>query len=96
MAFLQLTVWDGAGEVAIGELHLEEIVTVGAGSLQSSVIPGSKRSRRMRLFADVDCYVTWGLNPTAVADGANGRALAAESPEYFAIEAGHRVAVIAR
>ena len=48
----------------------------------------------MRLFADADCFATWGVSP--VASSTDGRPLAAGVAEYFEIEAGHQIAVITR
>lgn len=97
MPSLQLTVYEDAAEVALGDPILEEVVTVSGTSTLSSVIPGTRKMRRMRLFSDVDVFVTWGAGtPEAKLDGTSGRMMAAESPEYFAIESGHFVAVIAR
>lgn len=96
MASLQLTVYPDAAEVALGEPVLEEFVAITGASLKSTVLPGAKTWRRVRLFADADCFVQWGVDPEAKIDGTSGRMLAAESPEYFAIEAGHQIAVIAR
>ena len=97
MPSLQITVYEDAAEVALGDPILEEVVTVTGTSALSSVIPAGRTMRRMRLLADVDVFVTWGEGtPEAKIDGSSGRMLAAESPEYFAIEPGHFVAVIAR
>jgi len=98
MPTLQLTVWESAAEVALGDLLLEEVITIsGTSAPSASVIPGTKRNRRVRLFSDTDCFVTWGPGtPVAKTDGTEGRMLAAESPEYFAIPAGEKVAVILR
>lgn len=96
MATLYIAVFDGAAEVALGDPQ-EMTVTIAAGSTQSAVAAGPvNRGRRMRLFADADCYVTWGDNPTATNDGTSGRPLGAENPEYFAITTGQKVAVIER
>jgi len=100
MATLFITVWDSAKEVALGAPLQEEVVAIGAGSLQSNVITtqsdGRVTHRRVRLYADADCFVTWGSDPTALNDGSAGRAMGADNPEYFEITAGEKIAVIER
>ena len=64
MALLFISVWGGAGEVAMGDVLQEEVVAVGGGSLQSNIITGSGVRQRVRLYSDTDCFVTWGNNPT--------------------------------
>ncbi len=97
MATLFFTVFLGAVEVAAGDPVQENIITIGSGSLQSAVITGTDRKRqRVRVFADTNCFATWGLSPTAKDDGTDGRPLEAGSAEYFDIEAGHKIAVIER
>lgn len=93
---LFITVWGGAGEVAMGDVLQEEVVAVGGGSLQSNVITGSGVRQRVRLYSDTDCFVTWGSNPIAVGDGSSGRAMGADNPEYFEVNAGQKIAVIER
>lgn len=97
MATLFFTVFSGAVEVAAGDPIQEGKITIGAGSLQSAVIVGTGRKRhRVRIFADTNCFATWGESPTAKDDGTDGRPLEAGSAEYFDIEAGHKIAVIER
>src|SRR3990170_158819 len=94
---LFITVWEDAAEVALGAPTQEMQVAIGAGSVQSAVITGTKnRHVRMRLMADADCFVTWGDDPVATTDGTSGRPMAAENPEYFDINVGQKVAVIQR
>ena len=97
MTTLFFAVYSGAAEVAAGDPVQEGVIDIGVGSVQSVVIAGSGRKRlRVRVFADTDCFATWGENPTALADGLDGRPLSAGSAEYFDIEAGHRIATIER
>ena len=98
MASLQYTVWRTASEVANGEVMNEGVVTIGVASAQSSVMHADYGNRgcRVRLMADADCWVTWGEDPTALNDGTEGRMLGAENPEYFAILANEKIAVIQR
>lgn len=100
MATLFICVWAAAAEVARGDPIQEMSVAIGVASAQSAALeahpnPGPHR-RRVRLFADVDCFVTWEDDPTALSDGTDGRPLQAGSAEYFDIQTGHRVAAIER
>lgn len=98
MATLFIAVWGDATQTLVGDPVQEMTVAVGAGSLQSDVIvPGDKKAwRRVRLFTDIDCFVTWGEDPTATNDGLSGRPMGAENPEVFTIESGKKIAVIER
>jgi hypothetical protein len=99
MADLYYAVWDTAAEVANGPVKAEGKVAIGGTSTQSAAVvdpAGGNRSRRVRLFADGPCFVTWGENPTAVSDGTDGRPVGAENPEYVEILANHLIAVIER
>ncbi len=97
MATLFFAVYLGAVEVAAGDPVQENKVTIGVASAQSAVIIGSGRKRhRVRVFADTNCFATWGENPVAKSDGTDGRPLEAGSAEYFDIEAGHKIATIER
>ena len=96
MAKLQVTAFPDATEVPLGDPGLEEVVTFAASSIQSSVLPDTRIIYRVRIMADADCWVEFGTNPTATVNGDSGRMIAAESPEYFSLRGGGRVAVIAR
>jgi hypothetical protein len=97
MASLFITVWDDAAEVALGVPLQQMVVAIGATSVQSAVVAGiGNAHKRMRLLADVDCFVIPGDNPTALGDGTMGIPLGAENPEYHSIDVGQRVAVIER
>jgi len=96
MASLQLAVWDTAASTATGPVLQEEVVTISATSAQSSVITGTNIYRTVRIYADTDCFVTWGSNPTALTDGTEGRMIGANNPEYFQIVSGDKIAVIER
>lgn len=97
MASLFYTVFEGAAEVALGEVLQEGAVTIGAGSLTSAAITGSGRKRRrVRIMCDSNAFVTWGESPTALNDGTEGRPMSAEVAEYFDIESGFQIAVIER
>ncbi len=97
MATLFFTVFSGAAEVASGDPIQENVISIGGASAQSAVITGSGRKRhRVRVFADTNCFATWGISPVAKSDGTDGRPLEAGSAEYFDIEAGHKIATIER
>ena len=97
MATLFFTVFSGAVEVAAGDPIQEGKVDIAAGSTPSVAIIGTGRKRRrVRVFADTNCFATWGENPVAKSDGTDGRPLEAGSAEYFDIEAGHKIATIER
>ena len=101
MALMQLTVWQSASEVALGDVIQEETVPISGTSTPSSAIDGTNRvRRRVRIFCDADAWVTWGSteggDPVADDSGSNGRMIGAGNPEYFDIECGYKVAVLAR
>lgn len=101
MALMQLTVWQSASEVALGDVIQEETVAITGTSTPSSAIVGSSRGRRrVRIFCDTDAWVTWGSaeggDPVADDSGVNGRMIGAGNPEYFDIESGYKVAVMSR
>jgi hypothetical protein len=102
MATFFFRVYESAAEVAHGDPIQEDTVTIGVTHELSAVIPAKgptdtqKRHRRVRIFADVDCFVTWGDNPEATGDGQSGMPLGAENPEYISILSGQRFSVIQR
>lgn len=98
MATLFFCVFEGAGSVALGDPLQEAVISIGVSSTSSAdPIVGEKRLRRkVRLYADANCFVTWGTTPDAQPDGSDGRPLAADGAEYFDIEAGYKIAVIER
>lgn len=98
MANLYIAAFKDAKEVALGEPALEEPVVISNASLQSNAMPiqNPKIDYRVRILADVDCFVTWGEDPTATIDGTSGRPIGANNPEYFSIKQGHKIAVIER
>ena len=96
MATLSIIVFADAKEVLFDVPIQIDSVTIGAGSLQSAAITGDNNQiRHVRLFADADCFVLWGDNPTAV-DFTDSMPLGAENPEVVGIKAGQLVAVITR
>ncbi len=99
MATLYISVFADAGSTAHGD-PLEEFViaSVDGTSKQSQAIASAsgKPRRTVRIFSDVDAFVTWGEDPTALSTGAGGRAIGTENPEYWHIKAGDKIAVITR
>ena len=96
MADLQISVFPDSAQAAIGELVQEEKITISGTSAQTSVLSGTRKNRTVRVYADADCYITWGINPTALIDGTEGRMVGANNPEYFLIPAGYKLAAILR
>lgn len=96
MPTLYVTVWEVAAEVALGDPLQEFQVNIAATTTQSTetIVGSDRRKRRIRVFPDSDCFVTWGLNP--VATSTTARPMGAENPEYFEIESDYKVAVIER
>lgn len=99
MATLYFGVWGDARETLSGEPLQEGTVDIGAASTQSVAISGPAGrtvTRQVRLYADADCFVTWGSDPTALNDGSDGRPLGLDNPEVFNIASGLKLAVIER
>ena len=92
-------VWpDETGALRIGWVGLGAmpVITPGASSVVSystSVQSGALTATVIRLVANTDCHVAIAANPTAVADG-TCTFLPANSPEYFRITSGQKVAAI--
>lgn len=75
--------------------HVSTVLrTLSTSSAQSAAI-GSGNGGRLcvRLYSDADCFVAIGADPTAVSSGAS-LPLAANSPEYFDIDPGDKIAGI--
>ena len=66
-------------------------VVIGATSLQSAAFAAG--TRFVRLHTDAVCSFLIGTNPTAIAQGS--MRMAANQTEYFGVDAGDKVAVIA-
>ena len=96
MATLFVTVWETAVEVALGDPLQEFQVNIAAGSTASTatIVGSGNKKRRIRLFPDADCFVTWGTTPVAVSTAS--RPMGAENPEYFEVQEGYKIAVIER
>lgn len=69
---------------------LDQVVAIGAGSVQSLQFTG--RTRFVRLQSDIVCSVAFGPNPTATAN--TKRIAANQLGEIFSVNSGDRVAVI--
>lgn len=67
-----------------------QTVAVGGSSTQSSAF--NAKTRYVRLHTDTICSVLFGANPTATTSSPR---MAADQTEYFAVNPGDRVAVIA-
>jgi hypothetical protein len=65
------------------------VVTFTTSSVQSAVFGAN--TRFVRVVSDVAACLAYGSNPTATTSGLR---LAAESPEYFGVTPGQRLAVI--
>ena len=93
--YLYFEVCESAVEMGKGDPIQQGRVEITGTSGQSAAISGSGRKRRaVRLWADVDCFVLWGANPTALQDGTGGQPYGASNPEWREIEAGHVIATI--
>lgn len=68
---------------------VEQTVAIGAGSVQSNAF--SATTQIIRVCADAVCSIVIGANPTATATTMR---LAANVPEYFAVQPGQKLAVI--
>lgn len=66
-----------------------QVRTISGSSAQSAAITGTL----VRVCSDVPCFIDFGTNPTAVADGTD-MFLPALTPEYFVINSGDKVAAI--
>lgn len=96
MATLGIQVFADAKEVLFDvPLQVLSVAITGTSAQSSSVTGSNKQMRYARLFADADCFVLWGTNPTAV-DFTDSMPLGAENPEVIGIKAGDKVAVITR
>ena len=72
-------------------LVVQSPLAIGGGSLQSVAFSGA--TRYVRLNADSACNFAFGANPTATANVSER--LPANSTEYFGVNAGDKVAIIA-
>lgn len=96
MATLNIVVFENAVEVLFDRPAAIIPVSITSGSLQSAPITGpTGKIRHCRIFADADCFFTWGENPS-VAGFTDGLPLGAENPEVVGIKVGDLVAVIER
>ena len=94
MANVNVTVFDGAASTPVGDP--EQYLTAVIGGANSSAVLGSNRKRwTARFYAESDCWLKWGANPTATG-ASDSVALGADNPEYFNVEAGHVVTAITR
>lgn len=76
-------------QIAVMPPVTEQTVAIGAASAQSSAF--NNLTTMVRIESDVTCSVLFGSDPTATAVKMR---IAADSPEYFMVKTGHKVAVI--
>jgi hypothetical protein len=84
---------DAGGSVPIAKTNVrtdQTPVVIGAGSLQSAAFLAG--TRFVRLNCDAICSIAFGSNPTA---STSTMRMAANQTEYFGVNAGDKVAVIA-
>ena len=96
MATLWMISYDNTMEVPFGPPHQKLSLTISGVAAQSAALttPGSEaRMMRVYLFADTDCHVLWGDNPTA---DTTDHPLAAETWQYVGIPSGYKISVIER
>lgn len=82
---------DIAGAVQIGmePAIAEQALSIGGGSTPSAAFNAA--TRFVRLHTDAVCSVSFGPSPVAVA---TAKRMAANTTEYFGVQAGQKVAVI--
>lgn len=94
MADVFMTVWETAAEVAQGEpLQFTKATIAGANS--APIVGDSKRSRRVRIYAEAACWVKWGTAPVATGSS-DSMPVGADNPEYLDLKAGDVLTAIAR
>ena len=71
---------------------VSQVVAIGAASVQANGF--SDGVTVIRLFANVDCWLAFGSNPTAAAEAAGSMLLPAGVVEYFERKEGEKIAVI--
>lgn len=79
----------GRAQVAAGPPIAEQTVAIAGASAQSSAF--NDATRVIRIHTDATCSFLIGGNPTATAVKSR---LAADQTEYFAVQPGHKIAVI--
>ncbi len=86
--------------VAIGggtlQSPLFQAIQTGAGgaSAGSGVVATPQHTTHIRVVATAGCWIALGANPTAAVGGATSFYLPANTPEYFWVVPGERLAVI--
>ena len=94
MANLYISVYDGAASTPIGDP--EQYLTAVIGGANSDTVLGSNRKRwTARFYAESDCWMKRGENPTATG-ASDSEPIGADNPEYFTVEAGHVITAITR
>lgn len=77
-------------QIAREPSFVEQAVDFTAGVTQSAAFGSA--TTFVRIMCDTRCSVRFGSNPTATT---SHKALAADAPEYFGVNAGDKVSVIA-
>lgn len=95
---LYVNVWTDASQTALGDIEQTLVITTLTGANQTTAAVaqnGTLSTKRVRLFAEVSCFVTWGTG-SPDATGSNRVALGAENPEYFTVPVGTKFSAITR
>src|SRR3954466_13090361 len=95
---LYINVWPDASQTALGDI--EQLLTISTLSASNQIsggvsLNGTLSTKRVRLFAEVACFVTWGSG-SPDATGAIRVPLGAENPEYFTVPVGTKFAAVTR
>jgi hypothetical protein len=87
-------VFRDAGAAAKGAVEQALKETIGGTAVQTDAIlqGGTTPIKFVRCWADGDCYIAWGADPTATTDSIPIGA--GHGPEYFEIPAGYKISVI--
>ena len=95
MASVFITVYDSAAEVAMGD-PAEFLVHTIDGAASAAIAGDGKKRKRVRLYADANCFFLASVAGTAPTNGTDSIPLGADNPEYFDIEVGYSIRAIAR
>ena len=93
MATLYITGYLDAKEVALGPIQFRAKVSIGGAAAGSGALGVEGTSYRIRVVGDVACQIERGATPSADAES---EYMPANSVEYFHLDGGHEVSVIAQ
>ena len=65
-----------------------------SGAIGTANLGDPKMRIVCRLVSDIDCWITFGTNPTAAIGATNSILLPASSVEYFDVPAGNKIGAI--